>query len=85
MGKHVWIAAMVMVATVSVGYPQQTADTILHNGKIVTVDVARKLSVRKKELHRAFLDELKKMKEDGESWERASFSYGHFKQLNPIK
>ncbi len=32
MGKHVWIAAIVIVAN-SVGYAQQTADTILHNGK----------------------------------------------------
>ena len=37
MGKHVWIAAIVIVAN-SVGYAQQTADTILHNGKILTVD-----------------------------------------------
>ncbi|MCH6569815.1 MAG: amidohydrolase family protein [Acidobacteria bacterium] len=38
MGKHIWIAAAVIVANISVGYAQQTADTILHNGKILTVD-----------------------------------------------
>lgn len=38
MGKHFWIAAAVIVANISVGYAQQTADTILHNGKILTVD-----------------------------------------------
>ncbi len=38
MKKHVWIAAMVSVATLSVGYAQQTADTVLYNGKILTVD-----------------------------------------------
>ncbi len=38
MGKHIWIAVAVIVANISVGYAQQTADTILHNGKILTVD-----------------------------------------------
>ena len=38
MRKQVWIAAMVMVVAISAGYAQQTADTILHNGKILTVD-----------------------------------------------
>ena len=38
MGKHVWIATTFIAASISVGYAQQTADTILHNGKILTVD-----------------------------------------------
>jgi len=38
MGKQVWIAAIVILANISVGYAQQTADTILHNGRILTVD-----------------------------------------------
>ncbi len=39
MHKHsVWIAALMVVACMSLGLAQQTADTILHNGKILTVD-----------------------------------------------
>ena len=39
MHKHsVWIAALVMAAGTSLGLAQQTADTILYNGKILTVD-----------------------------------------------
>lgn len=38
MRKHVWIAAIAIVFSIGVGYAQQTADTILHNGKILTVD-----------------------------------------------
>jgi len=38
MGKQVWIATIFIYASISAGYAQQTADTILHNGKILTVD-----------------------------------------------
>jgi predicted amidohydrolase YtcJ len=36
--RYFWIAAMVMVVGISVGLGQQTADTVLYNGKILTVD-----------------------------------------------
>lgn len=39
MVKHnIWIAAVVIAASISVGLAQQTADTVLYNGKILTVD-----------------------------------------------
>ncbi len=39
MYKHsVWIAALVVAACMSQGFAQQAADTILYNGKILTVD-----------------------------------------------
>ncbi|MDA2934886.1 amidohydrolase family protein [Acidobacteria bacterium AH-259-D05] len=39
MHKHsVWIAALVVAACMSLGLAQQAADTILYNGKILTVD-----------------------------------------------
>ena len=39
MHRHsVWIAALVMAACMSLGFAQQAADTILYNGRILTVD-----------------------------------------------
>ena len=35
---HLWIAALVAVAAMAVGLSQQPADTILYNGKVITVD-----------------------------------------------
>ena len=34
----IWIVALIISANISVGLAQQTADTILYNGKILTVD-----------------------------------------------
>jgi len=36
--QHVGIAAIAIVVSISVGAAQQTADTVLYNGKILTVD-----------------------------------------------
>lgn len=36
--QHVGIAAIAIVVSISVGSAQQTADTVLYNGKILTVD-----------------------------------------------
>ena len=36
--RYVWIAAIAIAASSSLGYAQQAADTILHNGKVLTVD-----------------------------------------------
>ncbi len=36
--RFVWIAAIAIAASSSLGYGQQAADTILHNGKVLTVD-----------------------------------------------
>ncbi len=38
MKKHLWMAALVIAANITIGYGQQAADTILHNGKVLTVD-----------------------------------------------
>ena len=39
MNRHyIWIAAVVIAASISVGLAQQTADTVLYNGKVLTVD-----------------------------------------------
>ena len=51
MHKHsIWIAAVVIAASISVGLAQQTADTVLYNGKILTVDsnftIAQAVAVR---------------------------------------
>ncbi len=50
MKKHLWMAAMVIVANMTVGLGQQAADTILHNGRVLTVDsnfsVAEAVAVR---------------------------------------
>ena len=35
---HVWILAIAMAASISLCSAQQAADTILHNGKVLTVD-----------------------------------------------
>ncbi len=47
---HICIAAVVIVASISVGLAQQTADTVLYNGKILTVDsnftIAQAVAVR---------------------------------------
>ncbi len=47
---HIWIAAVVIAASISVGLAQQTADTVLYNGKILTVDsnftIAQAVAVR---------------------------------------
>ena len=49
-----WMAAAAIAASISLGYGQQTADTILHNGKIVTVDsnfsVAEAVAVRNSQI-----------------------------------
>jgi predicted amidohydrolase YtcJ len=36
--RNVWMVVMAIAASISLGYGQQTADTILHNGKVLTVD-----------------------------------------------
>ena len=36
--RHFCVAATVIVAAISIGLAQQTADTVLHNGKVLTVD-----------------------------------------------
>ena len=36
--RHLWIAAIAMTTLVTAGFGQQPADTILYNGKILTVD-----------------------------------------------
>ena len=45
-----WMAAAAIAASISLAYGQQTADTILHNGKVLTVDanfsVAEAVAVR---------------------------------------
>ncbi len=50
MKKYFWMAAMVIAATITLGYGQQAADTILHNGKVLTVDanfsIAEAVAVR---------------------------------------
>ena len=39
MKKHqFWMAAAALAASISFGSAQQTADTIFHNGKVLTVD-----------------------------------------------
>ena len=39
MHKHsIWIAAVVIAASISVGLAQEIADTVLYNGKVLTVD-----------------------------------------------
>ncbi len=47
---HIWIAAVVIAASISVGSAQQTADTVLYNGKVLTVDsnftIAQAVAVR---------------------------------------
>ena len=35
---HLWILAIAIAASISLGSAQQAADTILHNGKVLTVD-----------------------------------------------
>ena len=51
MKKHqFWMAAAAIAASISLGYGQQTADTIFHNGKVLTVDanfsIAEAVAVR---------------------------------------
>ena len=51
MKKHpFWMAAAALAATISLGSAQQAADTILHNGKVLTVDanfsIAEAVAVR---------------------------------------
>ena len=39
MHKHpIWIVVVVIAASISVGLAQETADTVLYNGKVLTVD-----------------------------------------------
>ena len=51
MKKHqFWMATAALVASISFGSAQQAADTILHNGKVLTVDadfsIAEAVAVR---------------------------------------
>ena len=51
MHKHlIWIAAVVIAASISVGLAQETADMVLYNGKVLTVDsnftIAQAVAVR---------------------------------------
>ena len=52
--RHVWIAIVAIVASIAVGAAQQSADTILYNGKVLTVDknfgIAQAVAVRGKEI-----------------------------------
>jgi predicted amidohydrolase YtcJ len=52
--RYVWIAVVAMVASITVCSAQQPADTILYNGKILTVDknfsTAQAVAVRGKQI-----------------------------------
>jgi len=52
--RSLWIAALAMGASMAVGLSQQPADTILYNGKVLTVDknfsVAQAVAVRGKQI-----------------------------------
>ncbi|MCZ6484591.1 MAG: amidohydrolase family protein [Acidobacteria bacterium] len=54
MKRHLWMAAMVIAVNITVGFGQQTADTILHNGRVLTVDanfsVAEAVAVRNSQI-----------------------------------
>ncbi len=54
MKKHMWMIFMMTVLSIGMSYAQQDADTILHNGKILTVDeqftVAEAVAVRDDEI-----------------------------------
>jgi predicted amidohydrolase YtcJ len=41
--RHVWLAACVVLTTASVTPAQQAADTILYNGRVLTVDKASRI------------------------------------------
>ena len=48
--RHLWIVAIAIAASITLGFAQRTADTILHNGRVLTVDaqfsVAEAVAVR---------------------------------------
>ena len=55
MKKHqFWMAAAAIAASISLGSAQQAADTIFHNGKVLTVDanfsVAEAVAVRNSQI-----------------------------------
>src|SRR5262245_10422604 len=53
-GRHLWIAGFAILVMTAVGLGQQPADTILYNGKILTVDsqfkTAQAVAVRGKQI-----------------------------------
>ncbi len=50
MRKHIWMIVTIIAVSIGMSYAQQDADTILHNGKILTVDeqfsIAEAVAVR---------------------------------------